>query len=46
MGELLVLEQKHLYGETSSGVLAHMRPITLLQKVSVEQAKALVENAK
>ena len=43
IGDLLILEQKHLYGRTGSGKLAHLHPITLLKKITAEKAKALAE---
>lgn len=44
-GDLVLLEQRHLYGEISPRKEAPVRPILLLKKISSEEAKVLLEKA-
>lgn len=41
-GDLVVLEEKHLYGEYMPGVFGPVRPLMLLKKITKEEAKALI----
>lgn len=42
-GDLVLLEQRHLYGKIAPGSEGPVRPILLLKKISAEEAKVLLE---